>query len=349
MTWVGSRARKGVSVTQLGHGIRKVVTLFEDLASLVRVADDDHLGVDAGGSDIDSTYEEIRIKKRKSVLSKVFQQRSLAAYDELLRLIPNFEKKLTDSSPEELLTFYGQLQRGASDARSKDTFTMKAVVANWLNMSTPVPNPILDPTCRLNRGIQHNTTGRLLCPIDFDWDDEVVRQKLQSGVEDWTSSFLAHCFYAGGSGDINNIEKGFLRSLYLVKTFQTLFTSPSSAQHTTHIASDDENTAPTTPAPPRKKSKQPATRTNVATVLCMNGKVTPRAIAYAAVQLHFALTDTPQWTDIHHNFDYQGLYNFIIDFFEDVDGPDAKQFAKNLLGWWNKYVFASPHLVIYNH
>ncbi|KAF8899370.1 hypothetical protein BD779DRAFT_79535 [Infundibulicybe gibba] len=54
----------------------------------------------------------------------------------------------------------------------------------------------------------------------------------------------------------------------------------------------------------------------------MNRKVTPRreAIAYAAGQLYFALTNTPQWTDIHHNFDYQGLYNFIIDFFED----DAK-------------------------
>jgi hypothetical protein len=30
----------------------------------------------------------------------------------------------------------------------------------------------LSPTSKEGRGFEHELTGRLLCPIDYDWDDQ---------------------------------------------------------------------------------------------------------------------------------------------------------------------------------
>jgi hypothetical protein len=34
-------------------------------------------------------------------------------------------------------------------------------------------------------------------------------------------------------------------------------------------------------------------------------------------------------------FDYRGLYNYIVDFFEDVQDGPAKKRAQDLLKWWS--------------
>jgi hypothetical protein len=49
--------------------------------------------------------------------------------------------------------------------------SVREAVANWLNKAYPTPTP-LDISTRANRGIKHETTGRLLCPIEYDWTDE---------------------------------------------------------------------------------------------------------------------------------------------------------------------------------
>ena len=106
----------------------------------------------------------------------------------LKQLIPNFQRKIDDGTPEELNMFYievsttvlhirsaflsfQQLQRGADSARSDDLNRIRTCVADWLNAAQPRPEILLDPSCRENRGIQHDVTGKLLCPAGFDWDD----------------------------------------------------------------------------------------------------------------------------------------------------------------------------------
>ena len=59
-----------------------------------------------------------------------------------------------------------------------------------------------------------------------------------------------------------------------------------------------------------------------------------------ACQLHFNLQTAGSWTPIYAGFDYRGLYNYIVDAFEDTPGPAAKQRSKNLLGWWSASVFS---------
>jgi hypothetical protein len=85
----------------------------------------------------------------------------------------------------------------------------------------------------------------------------------------------------------------------------------------------------------------------------MDNQVTPRAIAYAAIQvgslslqralllipyqLILALSDAPNWKEGLEGYDLSALYNFIVDYFEAPDlGPKARERTKSLIAWWNR-------------
>lgn len=69
------------------------------------------------------------------------------------------------------LIHLNQLQLGANNACSKDLNCIHKCLAKWLNHANPPPIPLLvDDDCE-NRGLSHDATGHLLCPIEFDWDD----------------------------------------------------------------------------------------------------------------------------------------------------------------------------------
>jgi hypothetical protein len=65
------------------------------------------------------------------------------------------------------------LQTGANDARSDDTSRLNSAIAEWLNSSSPSTSnaPHLSAKGKDERGINHDITGFLLCPIDYDWDE----------------------------------------------------------------------------------------------------------------------------------------------------------------------------------
>ncbi|KIY42833.1 hypothetical protein FISHEDRAFT_63108 [Fistulina hepatica ATCC 64428] len=86
-----------------------------------------------------------------------------------------------------------------------------------------------------------------------------------------------------------------------------------------------------------------STKAVVADILSMNNKVTPCSIAYAAVILHFCLTDIGKWNgNDFYGMEYRELYNTIIDFFKDPWlSDDAESENEKLLQWWNEKVF--PH------
>jgi hypothetical protein len=66
------------------------------------------------------------------------------------------------------------------------------------------------------------------------------------------------------------------------QVYKSIFTSPSSAKNLLDEENDTENVAPTKS---QKISSNNSVRRNVASKLHLNDKVTPRSVAYAAVQV----------------------------------------------------------------
>ena len=71
-----------------------------------------------------------------------------------------------------LLIVTPQLLNGANSARSDDLSRVKSGIASLLNNRASGPvDPPLDLYTRDGRGLQNDLTGRLLCPIQYDWDN----------------------------------------------------------------------------------------------------------------------------------------------------------------------------------
>ena len=65
----------------------------------------------------------------------------------------------------------GQLKKGADCARGDNANTLKPLVASWLNEASPRPDPLFSTVDKPGRGFYHDITGRLLCPVDYNWLD----------------------------------------------------------------------------------------------------------------------------------------------------------------------------------
>jgi hypothetical protein len=121
------------------------------------------------------------------------------------------------------------------------------------------------------------------------WIDR-VRTNLREAHPDYDYSIdiCIRGFYRNFNGSSGNPEKGFLQSLLLVKTFKHIFTSPSSS-HDISIVDNEENNVEN--IPPSKKTRRTETgkaKANTRKAVAANLHltcVTPRAIAYAAVQV----------------------------------------------------------------
>ena len=139
------------------------------------------------------------------------------------------------------------------------------------------------------------------------------------------------------------------------QTYSNIFISPSSSES---FSDGDENGA-TRKQQHVTNSQRKATKCNVANILGMDSRVTPRSIAYAAVlvsqptsivsigdshhctlQLAFNLTDAAYWMEVYNHFNFRALYALIVDFFEGPSGQAAKRRSQNLLKWWSTCVIS---------
>ncbi|KAJ3738141.1 hypothetical protein EV360DRAFT_77098, partial [Lentinula raphanica] len=190
------------------------------------------------------------------------------------------------------------LEKGAKSARSFDTSKVMSFVGEELNKEVQRK---INQTRQDNRGLQNDITG-LLCPVEFDWDDPVDCAAVRAFNSDYNfaASPRPRCFYKEEMYDANDPDNGYLQSYLLVQ----------------------------------KKKTGASYRSNVAQIIHMD-EVKPRSIAYAAIHLHFALTDAPHWNPGYHGFNYLDLWNFIVDFFEDPGDDEEEKRSKELLEWWN--------------
>ncbi|KAF9474972.1 hypothetical protein BDN70DRAFT_936263 [Pholiota conissans] len=315
--------KRPTTTKTLGRGIRKLVTLFDNLLPILDEAERRKIH---GIANTNADPQKARI-----------QQRTFRSYPIFLQLVPQVKTVALSKSLPEINDFladsFFKLEAGANSARSDDIKRVKEDIAAWINKEYK-PVQFLERASRDNRGLQHDVCGRLLTPIMFNWDDLEVRANIQGSKEGFiiNSNYYLRCLYPKGDFDVNRIERNLLRGKLLV--YCSIFTSPSSAE-----GIDDEDEGEEL-GPARKKQKSArATKSCVASLLNMDGKVTGRSIAYAAVLMVFNLTNAVSWTETYNNFSFIGFYNFLVDYFEEERSANSTRRVKELLEWWNDQVF----------
>ncbi|KAG1741753.1 uncharacterized protein EDB91DRAFT_1018792, partial [Suillus paluster] len=123
------------------------------------------------------------------------------------------------------------LNKGADPARADNTMKLKTLVISWLSECTPPPDPILYPYNKTGHGFYNDATGRLLCPVDHDWNNSDVRQYVWDYHPDYrVTAYSWPTFLYDGHYNTRNPRDGLFKGKLLLKTFKAIFTSPTSAE-----------------------------------------------------------------------------------------------------------------------
>ncbi|KAH7903714.1 hypothetical protein BJ138DRAFT_1107442 [Hygrophoropsis aurantiaca] len=277
------------------------------------------------------------------------EERAYRSYRQLVRWYPSIERIVgSQSDPYQLRMVYTHIMHGADGARGDDAANLKVAVAAWLMEDGNTNLRLKDKS---GRGFYNDTTGKLLCPVDYNWHDERIKRNIRAYHPDyivtaysWPAFLYTDCKY-----DSKNPAKGLFKGQLLVRAFKYIFTSPSSAEEPAGNNEDEGQDQPQAPLRKRRKtsnSGERRTRSCVASLLGMTS-VQPRAIAYIAVQLRFALSNCCSWRAVDEDFDHDEFYNNIVDHFERPASAGARQVVSDLLFWWNREVFGRANVLSY--
>ncbi|KAG1897730.1 uncharacterized protein F5891DRAFT_1191658 [Suillus fuscotomentosus] len=243
----------------------------------------------------------------------------------LIRWVPCVRKLVySESDGYQLNAAYQKLNRAADSARGDDAASLKLVVTSWLNESLPTPNPPIHSRDKSGCGFYNDTTGELICPVDFKWTD----MRTKEGIQNYEPTFqvTAHSWptflYKDGKYDHEDPTTGLFKGALLVRAFKHIFTSPSSAGE---IQPDQDEFSREPRYKRSRTSGEWRTRSDVAALLGMRS-VQPRAIAYSAVQ----------------------FYVYILNYFEHPPTSAAKTSVEALLVWWNRIVFGPRNVASYS-
>ncbi|KAG1883599.1 hypothetical protein F4604DRAFT_1677359 [Suillus subluteus] len=281
----GMKQRKTTYYVAQGRAIRRLVILYASLEDLI--SENDH-----------------RYKDQSGDTATPGQDCLQCGYIELSWALPWLHGKFGNLEHEDCEDMLKKLKKGADAARGDDTSCLKDLVTIWINQAF-CPSPLIQPDDKRSHGFANNVCGKLLCPAEWDWD--------QNRVKDGICNRMSECIVLENSWPLflyknynithGNLEAGLFKSRLLV---------------------------------------QAKVKTCVASIINMK-KVTPRAIAYVVCQVRFVLSNISSWRTINGDFDYEGFWNNIVDFFENVPGPVMKLRVDNLLEWWTRNVFGMNH------
>ncbi|KAG2135515.1 hypothetical protein DEU56DRAFT_908867 [Suillus clintonianus] len=314
-----------------GRVIRRLVCLIDSIEDLVAEFDR-RVTLDITDDSDAGSFESSAIENRR-----------YRSYKKLVIWCPSVQKFMQSSADiSELASEYSKLNRSADAARGDDTTSLKFAVASWLMQASPTPNPVISHRDKSYRGFYHDVTGKLLCPVDYDWNDTIVREAIRNCHPDYrvTSYSWPSYLYQGGHYDPNNPTKGLFKGEVLVKAVKHIFTSPSSADDPLGFASVQNLSKR------QRTTGERRTRHDVAGLLRMKS-VQPRAIAYTAVQLRFALSSAGSWRIVDDDFDHEEFYHNVVDYFELCPSREATKEVETLLFWWNQKVFGRRNMSEY--
>ncbi|KAF8896665.1 hypothetical protein BD779DRAFT_1668413 [Infundibulicybe gibba] len=327
-----------------GRRIEKAISMFDVVEDLIREHDRRQEIEDKAEESTTEpeTDDETAQQRQRRVAPRHTEKQDCLynGYKLFAEYLPGVKRALMGYDPQkqgkDLKRALSELQAGAAGARSDDIKNMCAAVAAWLLHKAI---PALNPNLRGDRGLNHDETGRLIRPPEYNWDDEDIHAKIRAGDPNFlvtADSWPAFLYPYGKLVDPEDHEKGLFKGKLLVKAYKHIFTSPLSAE-SVELESDN-GYGSNQPAGPSERPKKRArgdqqTKRSVSSLIGFTS-ATPQTIAYAAVQLRFALSDAHMWNPTDGLFHYDVFYYNILSYFEAPPGPVARKAVEELLEWW---------------
>ncbi|KAJ7290571.1 hypothetical protein C8J57DRAFT_1493280 [Mycena rebaudengoi] len=244
--------------------------------------------------------------------------RKLESFKILSATIPKFGEDMIDLGGHKKLRnmVCAEIQDGLGGARSDDTSTLKGTVIEYL-MPPPPPSvprePPAEPTLlspplsrtgsKAGHGWMHPRTAELLCPLKYMANPETYT-KIRDGELSVTGLMMPRFMYRDGHAyDENDLDAGFLEGHTFRAAMKQIYQGPSAA-----LQADGYN---------RGKAGNAA----------LNGisALTPRDVAYVAIQLRFALSSVQNWSTSDGDFSYSDFYWNVVDSLSGEEGAEIIQ------------------------
>ncbi|KAF8119327.1 hypothetical protein EV363DRAFT_1136625, partial [Boletus edulis] len=158
-----ARRSSTASTVNKGRAFRRVVALFDGPTDLIREYDRRAEIAEDGLDDEDDPNGPFPHSPGHDRLYRAFQ--------EFLEFFPWIKPKLTNCEADELEGIFKELRKGADGARADDAASLKKEVVDWLRHFYGPLEPPISTALKSDRGLEHDVTGRLLCPVEYNWED----------------------------------------------------------------------------------------------------------------------------------------------------------------------------------
>ncbi|KAJ8695387.1 hypothetical protein PTI98_007990 [Pleurotus ostreatus] len=250
-------------------------------------------------------------------------RRQLEDWDTFCSKIPGFKDMIMTLASKRTVRhdLSRHLTNGVEAACCDDRAALKSGLPSFLLYDT---KKTLDPAIatsgnKADRGFNHPVTAALLCPITLP-ATTLTYQDIQDGYTLVNAKQLPRFLYPHDRTEDNSISDGAFQGYLMIRAAKFILIGRSCA----------------TSEPGASTGR----RGNAA--LAEIHTITPRVIAYIAVQLHFALSSQSTWgLKDKALFDYHKFYWNIVSFFEaDASG------GQDILEYYNYHLWGdkSGHL-----
>ncbi|KAI1791104.1 hypothetical protein LXA43DRAFT_1094917 [Ganoderma leucocontextum] len=240
------------------------------------------------------------------------ERKYVELFAQLLGIMPSIVNEVTKHGPKGTMLVARELEAGHQGVRGVDLHGIKKAILTWDNYE-----PAILPEAKSVRGFNHPMCGLLLCPVSYDWGDDVVRAGLQNRSVKYPagSKDFMYVLWQDEKVDPENFVDGFLRNRRLIMTSRFVLLGPRAVHGLGNMAA--------------RKPKARIHRIR---------SITVGFIAYTAVLVHFSLSSQESFSDgsTAGTFPYEEFYQSLVRYVEETMLEEERT---SLLTWWNIQIF----------
>ncbi|TFY75581.1 hypothetical protein EWM64_g8431 [Hericium alpestre] len=239
------------------------------------------------------------------------------SYKALVHLAPSLQTVVNETDGTNMdtcLLIDEQLKKARSSGRSDDSNKIKTAIGDMLQVLSiikPGDLPFPMVSSKVSRGFVNDVSVLLLTPVLWQahLNPGVIEEIRRMEREVTANDFPVFMYSNNQCDDLDDLEVGLCRGPLLVHVFRHLWVAPSAALNIE--------------GSPKTRKQGNAATYNVTSV-------TPRSIAYAAIQASITIHSS----GTGYIKTMQAFYWNIVELF-----TDGSTWARDTLAWWNRTVF----------